>query len=40
MDYKKIIKSRSARLKILRKLSFIPDKPMLKIQYWIKLVKT
>jgi|LSQX01.2.fsa_nt_gb hypothetical protein len=36
MDYKKIIKSRSARLKILRKLSFIPDKPMLKTQYWIK----
>ena len=37
MDYKKIIKSRSLRLKILRLLSFVPDKEMLKIQYWIKM---
>lgn len=36
IDYKKIIKSRSLRLKILRLLSFIPDKTMLKIQYQIK----
>lgn len=36
MDYKKIIKSRSLRLKILEFLSFIPDKPMLKIQYRMK----
>lgn len=34
--YKKIIKSRSLRLKILRLLSFIPDKAMVKIQYRIK----
>ena len=39
MDYKKIIKSRSLRLKILRLLSFIPDKAMLKIQYRIKTGK-
>lgn len=37
MDYKKIIKSRKARTKILRLLSFIPDKPMLKMQYRIKM---
>jgi hypothetical protein len=36
MDYKKIIKSRSMRLKMLEFLSFIPDKPMLKIQYRLK----
>ena len=36
MDYKKIIKSRNLRLQILRLLSFIPDKPMLKLQYRIK----
>lgn len=35
-DYKKIIKSRSIRLRILRFLSFIPDKIMLRIQYRIK----
>lgn len=37
MDYKKIIKSREARTKILRLLSFIPDKPMLKMQYRVKM---
>ena len=37
MDYKKIIKSRAVRGKILQLLSFIPDKTMLKIQYRIKL---
>ncbi len=36
MDYKKIIKSRELRLKILQFLSFIPDKPMIKLQYFIK----
>lgn len=36
MDYKKIIKSRNLRLQILRLLSFVPDKLMLKIQYRIK----
>ena len=36
MDYKKIIHSRSLRLKILRLFSFIPDKTMLKIQYKLK----
>ena len=36
MDYKKIIRNRSLRLKILRFLSFVPDQLMLKIQYRIK----
>ena len=36
MDYKKIIKSRRTRSKILSFLSFIPDKPMVKLQYRIK----
>ena len=36
VDYKKIIRSRSVRLKILRILSFVPDKTMVKIQYKIK----
>lgn len=36
MDYKKIIKSRSTRQRMLSMLSFIPDKLMLRIQYWIK----
>lgn len=36
MDYKKIIKSRETRIKILHLLDFIPDKPMLKLQYRIK----
>lgn len=36
MDYKKIIKSRAVRLAILKCLSFVPDKPMLKLQYRIK----
>ena len=36
MNYKKIIKSRAARVKLLKLLSFIPDKPMLQIQYRIK----
>lgn len=36
MDYKKLIKSRELRLKILRLFSFVPDKLMVKIQYRIK----
>ena len=36
MNYKKIIKSRAVREKILRALAFIPDRPMLCIQYRIK----
>lgn len=36
MDYKKILKSRKLRLKILSFLSFVPDKTMLKLQYRIK----
>lgn len=36
MEYKKIIKSRELRLKILSFFDFIPDKQMIKIQYWIK----
>ena len=36
MNYKRIFKTRSARAKILRMLSVIPDKSMLKIQYRIK----
>lgn len=36
-DYKRLIKSREIRLKILRLLSFIPDKQMIQLQYRIKL---
>ena len=36
MDYKKIIKNREYRIKILNLLSFIPDKIMIKIQYRLK----
>lgn len=36
MDYKKIIKSRDIRLKILRLFSFVPDNPMLRVQYFVK----
>lgn len=37
MDYKRILKSQSLRRKILRMLSFIPDKPMIKLQYRLKM---
>ncbi len=37
MDYKKIIKTRKTRSMILRSLRFIPDIPMLKLQYRMKL---
>lgn len=36
MDYKEIIKSRQARLAILRFLSFVPDSWVLRMQYRIK----
>ena len=36
MDYKRVFKKADTRAKILSFLSFIPDKPMLKIQYYIK----
>lgn len=36
IDYKKNFKNRETRMKILRFLSFIPDKPMIKLQYHIK----
>lgn len=36
MEYKRIIKSRKLRLKILEFLRFIPDKAMVKLQYRIK----
>lgn len=35
--YKKFIKSQRVRMEILKFLSFVPDKYMLKLQYWIKL---
>lgn len=37
MDYKKIIKSRAVRIRIMQALSFVPDKTMLGIQYCIKM---
>ena len=36
MDYKKLIKSREVRIKIMQLLSFIPDKWMVQLQYRIK----
>lgn len=36
MDYKKILKSRKLRMAILDVLSFVPDKPMIQLQYRIK----
>lgn len=35
-DYKKIFKNREFRLQLIDKLKFIPDKPYLKMVYWIK----
>ncbi len=37
MDYRKLIRSRELRLKILQLLSFVPDRPMLKLQYRIQM---
>lgn len=39
MDYKKILRSRKLRLKLLELFSFVPDKTMIKIQYRIKTGK-
>lgn len=36
MNYKKLIKNRELRLKLLNALSWVPDKAMVKIQYRIK----
>ena len=36
MDYKKLIRSRQMRCRILQMLSFIPDAWMLRLQYYIK----
>lgn len=36
MDYKRLIKSQSVRIKILHLLDFVPDKWMIRLQYWIK----
>lgn len=35
-EYKKILKSKMLRYRILSCMRFIPDKTMLKLQYWIK----
>ena len=35
-SYKKIVKNKRFRFKILSMLRFIPDKQMLRLQYWIK----
>ena len=40
MDYKKIFKTRAVRAAVLNCLRFIPDKTMLRIQYWIKTGRT
>ena len=37
--YKKIFRSKKLRFKILETLNFIPDKPMLRMQYRIKCGK-
>ncbi|MBQ6707718.1 MAG: glycosyl transferase [Clostridia bacterium] len=39
IDYKQIIKNRELRLQLIKLLSFIPDKPYLKLVYWIKTGK-
>jgi len=36
LDYKKLLPSRELRLKILGLTDFIPDKQMIKLQYWVK----
>ena len=36
MDYKKLIKSREVRVRLMRLLSFVPDRLMVQIQYYIK----
>ncbi len=39
IDYKKIFRNREFRLQLIDKLRFIPDKPYLKMVYWIKTGK-
>jgi len=36
VDYKKLIKSREVRVRLMRLLSFVPDRLMVQIQYYIK----
>ena len=36
MNYKKIFKTREARSRMLKLLRFIPDKPMVELQYYVK----
>ncbi len=36
IDYKKIFKTRAVRARVLSFLRFVPDKPMLKLQYFLK----
>ncbi len=36
LDYKRIIKQRKTRIRILQALNFVPDKIMIKLQYFIK----
>lgn len=36
MDYKKIIRNRETRIKLMQVLSFVPDKTMVRLQYHIK----
>ena len=36
LDYKKIFKSRKTRSKVLKALRFVPDKPMIMVQYKLK----
>lgn len=35
-EYKKIFKNKNLRYRILSLMRFVPDKPMLQLQYWIK----
>lgn len=37
MNYKRIIKNKEVRLGVLKKLKFIPDLWMIRLQYWIQL---
>lgn len=35
-EYKKLLKNKDLRYRILSLLRFVPDKPMLQVQYWVK----
>lgn len=37
MEYKKLLKNRNTRLKLLRLFDWVPDEMMLKLQYYIKM---